>query len=564
MNRRLENRLLPLLACWLSTVAAHAEVYNILDFGARQAPARSTRAIQNAVDSCFAAGGGTVLIPAGDYESGTIWLKSNIHLQLESGAVLRGSPDMEDYRQGETRYGLLRAEKARNITISGPGILNGNGTHFMVPDRPHWGEDFDRSVTRQGVDFMSPQFGFSDGPIAYDARPDMMLVILRCENVAIRNITFRDSPSWTMRIGDCDGVLVHGISILNNLLIPNSDGIHCTTSRNIRISDCDIRAGDDAIIVTGFGDETGVHGKNFEPDFDYTSRSIGNRTGFAENVTVTNCCLQSRSAGIRVGYGDNPIRNCAFQNLVIYGSNRGIGLFSRDRGSIENILFSDITIETRLHSGHWWGKGEPLHVSAVPQNEKIPCGGIQNIRFVNILARSETGIVIWGHSDGVIRDLIFENVRLEIRNGPLSASYGGNFDLRPAYPVQLGIFKHDIPGLFARFVHGLEIRNFDLCWGDGLEPFFTHGIEAGHVRDLSIDGFRGSHAPGNRSAAAVSLLEVDGVRICNSTAGQGTALFLLHKDMKNPVLFSGNDLSGADRAFMPGKTGFRLNANIMP
>ncbi|MBN1894557.1 right-handed parallel beta-helix repeat-containing protein, partial [bacterium] len=448
MNHRFkQSLLLPFLACGLWTAAAHAKVYNILDFGAQQAPANATGAIQKAVDCCFAAGGGTVLIPAGNYESGTIWLKSDIHFQLEAGAVLKGSPDMADYRFGETRYGLLRAERARNLTISGPGILDGNGTHFMVPDRPHTGEDFDRSVTRQGEDFMSAKFGFEDGPIAYDARPDMMLVILRCENVVIRNITFHDSPSWTMRIGDCDGVLVHGISILNNLLIPNSDGIHCTTSRNIRISDCDIRAGDDAVIVTGFGDENGVRPRTFEQDFNYKNRGIGNKTGHAENVTVTNCCLQSRSAGIRVGYGNNPIRNCVFQNIVIYGSNRGIGVFSRDRGNIENILFSNITIETRLHSGHWWGKGEPLHVSAVPQNEKIPCGEIRNIRFVNILARSETGVVVWGHSEGAIRDILFENVRLGIKDGPLSASYSGNIDLRPAYPVQLGVFKHDIPGL---------------------------------------------------------------------------------------------------------------------
>jgi len=558
MNHRLENRLfLPLLACWLSTAAAHAKVYNILDFGAQKAPARATRAIQNAVDSCFAAGGGTVLIPAGDYESGTIWLKSNIHLQLESGAVLRGSPDIEDYRCEETRYGLLRAEKARNITISGPGILDGNGTHFMILDRPHIGEDFDRSATRQGGDFMSPQFGFEDGPVAYDRRPDMMLALLRCENVIIRDITFRDSPSWTMRIGDCDGVLVHGISIQNNLLIPNSDGIHCPTSRNVRISDCDIRAGDDAVIVTGFGDDDGVRPKTFERDFDYKNRDIGNKTGYAENVTVTNCCLQSRSAGIRVGYGNNSIRNCIFQNIVIYGSNRGIGVFSRDRGSIENILFSDITIETRLHSGHWWGKGEPLHVSAVPQTENIPCGGIRNVRFKNILAHSETGVVVWGHSEGAIRDLVFENVRLEIEDGPLSESYGGNFDLRPAFPVQAGIFKHDIPGLFARFVHGLDIRNFDLCWGEGLEPFFTHGIEAEEVRDLSIDGFRGSHAPGNASSAAIALDNVDGIRICNCMASKGTALFLKHKDLKNPGIFLGNDLCGAREAFSPDRPDFR-------
>ena len=136
--------------------------------------------------------------------------------------------------------------------------------------------------------------------MGYDARPGMMVVLLQCEQVAIKDVTFRDSPEWCFRIADCDDVLVTGISIHNNLMVPNSDGIHCTTSRNIRISDCDIRAGDDAIIVTGFGTGVDVDGDITER-LDYTTREFGNKTGYAENVTVSNCVLQSRSAGIRVG-----------------------------------------------------------------------------------------------------------------------------------------------------------------------------------------------------------------------------------------------------------------------
>jgi polygalacturonase len=162
--------------------------------------------------------------------------------------------------------------------------------------------------------------------------------MLQCEQVANKNVTFRDSPEWCFPIADCD-----------------------------------IRAGDDAIIVTGFRTNVGVGG-DVNIRLDYTAREFGNKTGCAENVTVTNCILQSRSSGIRVGYGINPIRNCVFLNLVIYNSNRGLGVFSRDDGSIENILFSNITIQNRLHAGHWWDNGEPIHVSAIKQDPKIPAG----------------------------------------------------------------------------------------------------------------------------------------------------------------------------------------------
>jgi polygalacturonase len=551
----------------LGTPAGTADpaTYIITDYGALgDGVTKCTAAIQNAVDAASATGGGTVLVPPGTFVSGTLWLKSNVHLHLDAGGVLKGSPAMSDYRTDGVVYGLIRAEEAENLTISGPGEINGNGTHFMSAAEPHLSADFDKAATRQGVDFMSPRFGFEDGPMKISPRPGMTAVFQRCENVTLDGVAFRDSPSWTIRFGDCDGVLVRGISIINNLLVPNSDGVHCTTSRNIRISDCDIRAGDDAIIVTGFGDDDGAEPRTFEPNSEYPTRTIGNKTGFAENVTVTNCVLQSRSAGIRVGYGNNSIRNCLFQNIVIYGSNRGIGVFSRDRGSIDNILFSDIIIENRLHSGHWWGKGEPIHVSAIPQNEKIPCGKVSNVRFRNVIAESETGIVVWGQGKEAIQDLLFEDVQLTVRNGALSRSYGGNFDLRPAYAPQFRVFRHDIPGMFCRFVRGLQIRNFDLRWGEQLESYFTSGIEVESVQDLILDGFRGSQAPGRPDAAAVSLSDIRGCTVRNCEAKQGTSVFLRHRNLQAVGLFVNNDLSGAKAAFEPKDPGFDVSGNRIP
>ncbi len=331
-----------------------------------------------------------------------------------------------------------------------------------------------------------------------------MVVLLQCEQVAIKDVTFRDSPEWCFRIADCDDVLVSGISIHNNLLIPNSDGIHCTTSRNVRISDCDIRAGDDAIIVTGFGTHVGVSG-DVDADLDYTTRKVGNKTGYAENVVVSNCLLQSRSAGIRVGYGSNPIRNCIFSNLVIYGSNRGLGLFSRDDGSIENILFSDITIQNRLHSGHWWGNGEPIHVSAIRQNPDIPAGPVKNIRFRNIIAESESGIVIYGTAASPVTDVLLENVSIKVKAGKYSSTYGGNFDLRPVYPVDLGIFKHDIPALYSQHTRGLKISGFNVAWGDNLPGYMSNAICCRDFENLTIEGFSGTAA--RPSLKAVDLVE---------------------------------------------------------
>ena len=93
---------------------------------------------------------------------------------------------------------------------------------------------------------------------------------------------------------------------------------------------------------------------------------------------MTNCTLVSRSSGIRIGgFDQNPMRNLVFSNITITNSNRGIGLFARDAGAIENVLFENIVIQTRLHSGDWWGNGEPIHLSAVRLTKGVPLVGIR-------------------------------------------------------------------------------------------------------------------------------------------------------------------------------------------
>ncbi len=465
--------------------------YYITSYGAKaDGTTLNTISIQKAIDACYENGGGKVVVPPGDFVTGTIVLRSDVNLYLEQGATLLGSLDTADYRIDGQRHGMIYAVQSTGITISGEGEINGRGSSFHLAGRAHMGEDFDRKVTRQGEQYMPPEPVPADGPIGFDARPGMMVVLLQCEQVAIRDVTFSDSPVWCFRIADCDDVVVSGISIRNNLLVPNSDGIHCTTSRNVRISDCDIRAGDDAIIVTGFGTQVGVSG-DVNTKLDYTTREFGNKTGYAENVVVTNCLLQSRSAGIRVGYGINPIRNCVFSNLVIHDSNRGVGVFSRDDGFIENILFSNITIQNRIHSGHWWGNGEPIHVSAIKQDPQIPAGPIRNIRFRNIIAESENGIVIYGTEESPISDLWLEDVSIRISSGRNSETYGGNFDLRPVYDRDLGIFKHDIPALYSQYTDGLTIREFHVEWGENLPDYMSHAIYCKEYENLTICDFDG-------------------------------------------------------------------------
>ena len=80
------------------------------------------------------------------------------------------------------------------------------------------------------------------------------------------------------------------------------------------------------------------------------------------------------------------------------------------------------------------------------------------------MARSESGIVVYGQKETILQDLSFDGIHLTLLPSPLEATYRGNFDLRPTMDKAATIFKHDIPGIFLRYVKGVRIQNLDLDW----------------------------------------------------------------------------------------------------
>ncbi len=538
-----------------------SQQYAVTSFGAvGDGKTVNTVAINKAINACASTGGGTVIIPAGTFVTGPIELLTNVTLHLESGAILQGSANLQDYRVGERRFGLVRANKADNVGITGPGTIDGIGTSFMDMNTPrnypHWTpEDIDPNFTRQGQDYMQAKFGTADGPVVYHARPGNLLVLSNCKNVHISEVTFANSPVWTVRLDNCEDVVVSGIRIKNSLLVPNSDGIHCTSCKNVHISDCEISAGDDCIAITCIGDR---HHQ------EVLGGEIGGG-GKTENVTVTNCTLQSRSAGVRIGYTGGDISNITMSNLTIRESNRGLLVNARDGGSVKNVLFSNITIQTRLHTGHWWGQAEPIHVSAIRMDANdANLGTISNIRFSNIVAESENGIVVYSEEPGSIKDIVFDNVKLLVKNSPLNESYGGNIDLRATYDLKYGIFKYDIAGLYAHNVAGLRICDFQIAWDDNLPEFFNHAIWCENFNDLLIDGFTGRQPHKGESRAAIALNNGSDVTIRNCKADDGTGVFLSHSNVADSRLFVNNDLSKAQKAIEPEKSEFRDFGNFGP
>ena len=304
-----------LICCLAPFQKIFSEEYNILAFGAIPDTTKlSTTAIQKAIDACSANGGGQVTIPAGRFKTGSVFLKSNIRLYLEAGAILYGSTSLKDYKTIKTAFISLRTqdsivqliygEDLTNVSICGYGEIDGQGKAFAF--QPN-----DEGITRPHL-----------------------IRFIRCSDIRVENLSLRNSACWMQHYLACIRVTLRGLRIFNRSNM-NNDSMDLDGCKDVTVSDIISDTEDDGIT------------------FKSTSGWI------SENIVVTNCVLSSRWNAIKMGTETNggfknvSISNCVIKTTSVFPWNdgitsnplTGITLLITDGGIMQNIVISNISID---------------------------------------------------------------------------------------------------------------------------------------------------------------------------------------------------------------------------
>jgi polygalacturonase len=323
---------------------------NVRDFGATgDGQTKDTAVIQQALDRCGVLGGGEVVIPAGKYSSGSIFLRSNVTLRLEKDASLVGTADFADFAVSQVRWegkwiqghlGLVSAIDADHIGIVGPGSLIGNPA---LGGRPN-----------------------AQNPL----RHPCVVEFIHCNDVRLEDFTTSNRLMWSIHPTYCQHVSIKNLTV--NATGGNGDGVDIDSCKHVVIDGCKFSTGDDCIsLKSGRGEEA--------YKLMWTT----------EDVLISNCTFEDAIFAC-IGIGSElsgGIRNARIERCKFIGAKtHAIYIKSRaGRGAfIEDISANDIDVSGMqagflrinvLNSGI-------QDQDPVPGDEGIP--SIKNLRFTNV------------------------------------------------------------------------------------------------------------------------------------------------------------------------------------
>jgi polygalacturonase len=357
-------------------------VFNITKYGAvGDGKTLNTTAIQKTIDACAAAGGGTVLVPSGNFVFGPITLASSINLHLDAGATLLISDDMANYPVQSKRYrDCITAAKAHDIEISGSGTIDGQGSV--------WWQAF-------MADLQTETHTMPHRPF--------MIRLNGVTRLYVTGVTLRNSPMFHLATDNCTDVTIRGITIKAPANAANTDGID-PSGWNYLITGCSVDTGDDNIAIKPNGARTSPGDKNF---------------------TVTDCKFL-HGHGMSIGGGSfNGLDNLIVSNCTFNGADSAIRIKTGrgNSGLVHHLVYEDLTItsvKNPIYINDYYPERNapknPADATNEPVTERTPINREILIRNVTITDCPNAG-TIRGVPEMPIADVTFTNVTISAQTG---------------------------------------------------------------------------------------------------------------------------------------------------
>lgn len=446
--------------------------FNVRDYGAKgDGKTLDSPAIDKAIEACVKQGGGKVVLPAGTYLSGSIHMKSNVELHLQSGCVILAAPQsmgaydksetfgFPEYQDGGHTYfhnSLIWAEGQENISITGHGMIDGLG--------------LTKKDTEKGGKVQGGSIGAGDKAIAFK----------QCKNILIRDVTIYRGGHFAIIVTGCERGTIDNVTIDTN-----RDGIDIDCCKYITLTNCKVNTpNDDAIVLKS----------------SYALK----RAVPCEHILVTNCIVTGYKLGTFLdgtyvpekvnwvcgriklgtesngGYRDITISNCT----CMYSS--GLAFEEVDQGLMDNIVVTNIALN---HVHHY-----PIYITTGcrnrgPKEVTEPSRG-QNIMISNVQALdcdSLAGIIITGMENAPLKNISLSNIFVEYRGGGTADMAQKKYrEQGTNYPEPRWAGPTPSYGLFARHIDGLKLRDiiFALKKDDGRPAVMLENVKNLDMKDV--------------------------------------------------------------------------------
>jgi len=347
----------------------------------------NTAAIQKAIDTLAANRGGTLVIPKGEFLSGAIYLKPGVNLRLDKGAVLKGSTNIADYPELETRIeghfqvwipALVNASNVDHLRITGPGMIAGGG-------KPFWDAFGVRRWANTNVTNL-------------DVKRPRNIFIRDSKDVQVSGISLRESGFWNMHLFRCTDVLVKGVDIRGPLRAPSTDGIDVDSCRNVTIKNSCISVVDDNICLKGNKGTSALDDKTIPP---------------VEHVRISGCTFGMGNSALTLGSEATVVRDVVIENCRLTGTNRNCVLKLKLRPDTEqhyeNITARNIKVQNpnvQLVSIQGWVQFFDL------QGKPAPSQWVTNVTLENITGTLHDFGKVDGPKKSTVENLTFKNINI--------------------------------------------------------------------------------------------------------------------------------------------------------